>query len=169
MSVNMGSFGAILTGDQTVPDFTWTKIAFDKAEWDTGRRFELHTSCFKAGHDGKYHFAAGVRLLTPTVAWYAVDLMLYKNGRSLCSLTREAPLTRNCFSVALDSRETPQAQFVRGFTPYEIVGGAGDVFEVYIRHDCGEQAYLTLHHADAADGTKLEERHSTYFMGVWHA
>jgi hypothetical protein len=169
VSVNIGSFGVVLTGDLTVPDFTWTKIAFGRAEWDTGGRFDLHTGCFKAERGGKYHFAAGARLLIPTVAWCGVDLMLYKNGEPLRDLTPEAPLTKKYCSIPLDSRSTPRALLVRGFTTGEVIAAEGDVFEVYIRHDCGGRAYLTSHHPDSANGTELENRHPTYFTGVWHA
>jgi hypothetical protein len=126
------------------------------------------TGCFIAERDRKYHFAAGVRLLLPEVAYATVDLMLYKNGEPFFDLTREAPLVKNRRSVVLSSRRTPQVQLARGFTAGEVVARADDVFEVYIRHDCGERAHLTLHHPDAADGTALADLHPTYFMGVWH-
>ena len=168
MSGNIGSFGVILTGDLTVPDFTWTKIAFDKAEWDTSRGFDLREGCFKAEHAGKYHFAAGARLLIPTTTWCGVALMLYKNGEPLRDLTPETPLTKTYCLIPLDSHSTPQALLVRGFTTGEVLAGAGDVFEVYVRHDCGGRAHLTPHHPDPANGTELVNWHPTYFTGMWH-
>ncbi len=167
MGVNMGSFGAILTEDHTVPDVAWTKIVFDEVEWDTGRRFDPRAGYFKAERDGKYFFAAGARLLIPTAAWCSADLMLYKNDEPVRNLTPDAPLRENSYRLALNSRSTPQALLVRGFSTREVVAEAGDVFEVYIRQDCGQEAYLTLRHGEGADGTELEEHHPTYFMGVW--
>jgi hypothetical protein len=60
VSSNVGSFGAILTKEQIVPDFAWTKIVFDEAEWDTGGHFDLRTGSITAERGGKHHFAAGV-------------------------------------------------------------------------------------------------------------
>jgi hypothetical protein len=168
VSVNMGSFGVILTRDQTVPDVAWTKIVFDKVEWDTVGRFDLRAGCFEAERDGKYYFMAGARLLVPRATWCSADLMLYKNGEPLRNLTPDAPLRKDCYSVALNSRSTPQALLTRGFTTHEVIAATGDIFEVYIRHDCGEHAHLSQRHADAADGTKLQERQPTYCIGVWH-
>ncbi len=35
MSINIGSFGARLTRDQTVADGVWTKVVFNEVSWDT--------------------------------------------------------------------------------------------------------------------------------------
>jgi hypothetical protein len=168
VSSNVGSFGAILTREQIVPDFGWTKIVFDEAEWDTGGHLGLRTGSFTAERGGKHHFAAGMRLLIPVVPYCAVELMLYMNGEPRLSLTRETPLARSCCSVLLSSR-THQVELARGFTVCEIVAETGDAFEVYIRHDGGEQAHLTPHYSDAADRSALVDRHPTYFIGVRHA
>jgi hypothetical protein len=84
------------------------------------------------------------------VPYCTVELMLYMNGEPRLSLTRETPLVRSRCSVLLSSR-THQVDLARGFTVCEVVAEAGDAFEVYIRHDCGEQAHLTPHYSDAAD------------------
>ena len=67
MSINIGSFGARLTRDQTVADGVWTKVVFNEVSWDTLGGFDHDTGGYTVGCAGKFHFAAGVRFLAPDV------------------------------------------------------------------------------------------------------
>ncbi len=138
MSINIGSFGARLTRDQTVADGVWTKVVFNEVSWDTLGGFDHDTGDYTVGCAGKFHFAAGVRFLAPDVPNRYVDLLLYKNGEPRDRLTPDGPFTKPD-SVPLASRETPWAEYVRGFSRGEVVGNPGDLFEIYVRHDFGEQ------------------------------
>jgi hypothetical protein len=169
LSVNIGSFRVILTGDQTVPDVAWTKIVFDEVEWDTVGRFDLRAGCFKAERDGRHYFMAGARLLAPTAAWCSDDLMGGKTPDEQ-GLRRASRVEPDRVTILSERSIWGQvAQRLTVLVEHEVVAATGDIFEVYIRHDCGERAYLSRRRADAADDTKLEERHPTYFMGMWHA
>jgi hypothetical protein len=168
MSINIGSFGARLTRDQTVADGVWTKVVFNEVSWDTLGGFDHDTGDYTVGCAGKFHFAAGVRFLAPDVPNRYVDLLLYKNGEPRDNLTPDGPFTKPD-SVSLASEETPWAEYVRGFSRGEVVGGPGDVFEIYVRHDFGERADLTLRHPAPADEHTATDRHPIYFMGLWHA
>ena len=150
MSMNIGSFGARLTRDQTVADGVWTKVAFNEVSWDTTEGFDIDTGGYTVGRAGKLHFATGVRLLAPDVPNRYVDLLLFKNGEPRDRLTPDGPFTKPD-SVPLASRETPWAEYVRGFSRGEVVGNPGDLFEIYVRHDFGERADLTLRYPDPAD------------------
>jgi hypothetical protein len=168
MSINIGSFGARLTRDQTVADGVWTKVVFNEVSWDTLGGFDHDTGDYTVGCAGKFHFAAGVRFLAPDVPNRYVDLLLYKNGEPRDKLTPDGPFTKPD-SVSLASEETPWAEYVRGFSRGEVVGSPGDVFEIYVRHDFGERADLTLRHPAPADEHTATDRHPIYFMGLWHA
>jgi hypothetical protein len=106
MSMNIGSFGARLTRDQTVADGVWTKVAFNEVSWDTTEGFDVDTGGYTVGRAGKLHFATGVRLLAPDVPNRYVDLLLFKNGEPRDRLTPDGPFTKPD-SVPLASRETP--------------------------------------------------------------
>lgn len=168
MSINIGSFGARLTRDQTVADGVWTKVVFNEVSWDTLGGFDHDTGDYTVGCAGKFHFAAGVRFLAPDVPNRYVDLLLYKNGEPRDKLTPDGPFTKPD-SVSLASEETPWAEYVRGFSRGEVVGSPGDIFEIYVRHDFGERADLTLRHPAPADEYTATDRHPIYFMGLWHA
>ena len=168
MSINIGSFGARLTRDQTVADGVWTKVVFNEVSWDTLGGFDHDTGDYTVGCAGKFHFAAGVRFLAPDVPNRYVDLLLYKNGEPRDKLTPDGPFTKPD-SVSLASEETPWAEYVRGSSRGEVVGSPGDVFEIYVRHDFGERADLTLRHPAPADEHTATDRHPIYFMGLWHA
>ena len=167
MSINIGSFGARLTRDQTVADGVWTKVAFNEVSWDTTVGFDIDTLGYTVGRAGKLHFATGVRLLAPDVPNRYVDLLLYKNGEPRERLTPDGPFTKPD-SVPLASRETPWAEYVRGFSRGEVVGNPGDLFEIYVRHDFGERADVALRYPDPADEHTAIDRHPIYFMGMWH-
>ena len=167
-SFGIGSFGARLARDQSVPDSVWVKIYFDEAAWDTTGGFDRETGGYTVGRAGKFHFAAGVRFLAPVRPNRYVDLLLYKNGEPREMLTPDAPFSRPD-SVSLASRETPWAEYVRGSTRREVSGDPGDVFEVYVRHGYGEHADLTARHSGPEDEHAATCRHTTYFMGTWHA
>lgn len=109
-----------------------------------------------------------MRFLAPVRQNRYVDLLLYKNGELRERLTPDTPFSRP-HSASLASRETPWAEYVRGFTRGEMVGGPSDVFEVYVRHAYGERAGLTARHSDPEDVHAATSRHPTYFMGMWHA
>ena len=146
----------------------WTKVVFNEVSWDTLGGFDHDTGDYTVGCAGKFHFAAGVRFLAPDVPNRYVDLLLYKNGEPRDKLTPDGPFTKPD-SVSLASEETPWAEYVRGFSRGEVVGSPGDVFEIYVRHDFGERADLTLRHPAPADEHTATDRHPIYFMGLWHA
>ena len=168
MTINMGSFGARLTRVQVVPDAVWTKVHFDEAVWDTMGGFDPLTGAFTARRNGKLHFAVGVRLLAPPVNHRSVELALNKNGKPRDLLARDAAFSKPD-SVALNSEETPWAEYARGFSRGEVAARAGDVFEVYVRQGFGEPAEMTMRSPEPADGHASADRHPIYFMGVWHA
>lgn len=168
MGTNIGSFGARLTREQRVPDVVLTKVLFDEVDRDTDGGFDTDTGGFTAGRAARFHFAAGARFLAPDVGSRGLDLLLHKNGRPLQILTPDVPFDRPD-SVALDPRETPRAEYVRGFTRGEVVARPGDVFEIYVRQAFGEPAYLTVRHPGSANEDTPDDRHPIYFMGFWHA
>ena len=168
LGVNVGSFGARRIRDQKVADTVWTKVVFDEVDWDTDGGFDTDTGGFTAGRAAKFHFAAGVRFLAPDVPNRCLSLLLHKNGKPLEILTRDQAFNRPD-SVALDSRETPWAEYVRGFTRGEVVARPGDVFEIYVRQEFGGPAYLTVRHPGLAAENVSDDRHPIYFMGLWHA
>src|ERR687893_482744 len=151
MSMNIGSFGARLTRDQTVADGGGTKGAFKEISWETTEGVDIDTGGYTVERAGKIHFATGVRLLAPDVPNRYVDLLLFKNGEPQDRLTPDGPFTKPD-SVPLASRETPCAEYVRGFSRGEVVSNPGNLFEIYVRHDFGERADLTLRYPDPADG-----------------
>lgn len=168
MGDSIGSFGAKRVRDQRVPDTIWTKVGFDEVDWDTGGGFDASTGGFMAMRGARFHFAAGVGFLVPAVTNRYIDLLLYKNGKPLERLTPAQAFNRPD-SVKLSSRETPWAEYVRGFTRGEVVAHPGDFFEIYVRQEFGEPAYLTMRHPGSADEYVSDDRHPIYFMGFWHA
>jgi hypothetical protein len=169
LGVNIGSFGARHIREQRIPDAVWTRVGFDKVDWDTTGGFDTSTGGFTAARTAKFHLAAGVRFLVPPVNNRYIDLLLHKNGKPLEILTPAQAFNRSD-SVALGSRETPWAEYVRGFTRGEVGARPGDVFEIYVRQEFGEPAYLSARHPGSADEENVsDDRHPTYFMGFWHA
>jgi hypothetical protein len=168
LGVSIGSFGARRIRDQRVADAVWTRVVFDEVDWDTDGGFDTDTGGFTAGRAAKFHFAAGVRLLAPDVNSRHVDLLLHKNGRPLDMLTPDRAFNKPA-SVALDSQETPWAEYARGFTRGEVVACPGDVFAIYVRQEFGEPAYLSARQPGPADENVSDDRHTIYFMGLWHA
>ena len=168
MGIGIGSFGARRIRDQEVADAVWTKVVFDEVDWDTDGGFDTVTGGFTVERAAKFHFAAGVRFLAPDVKNRYVDLLLHKNGKPLEMLTRDRAFNRpDC--VALDPRETPWAEYVRGFTSGEVAARPGDVFEIHVRQEFGEPACLTARDPGSADGDAPGERHPIFFSGLWHA
>lgn len=106
--------------------------------------------------------------LAPDVKSRHVDLLLHKNGRAVDMLTPDRAFDKPD-SVALGSRETPWAEYARGFTRGEVVAHPGDLFEIYVRQEFGDLAYLTMRHPGSADENMSDDRHPIYFMGFWHA
>jgi hypothetical protein len=167
MGMHIGSFGSRLTREQRVPDAVWTKVIFDKVDWDTGGGFDVATGGFVVGQKAKFSLSAGVRLLAPDVPSRYVELMLCRSGKPIDMLTREGPF-RSPDSVVLDSRATPWAEYERGITRGEIIAFPGDVLEIYVRHSFGEPAHLTMRHVCATGKDTPGYRHPIYFMGLWH-
>jgi hypothetical protein len=79
-------------------------------------------------------------------------------------LTPDGPFTKPD-SVSIASRETPWAEYVRGFSRGEVVGNPGDLFEIHVRHDFGERAALTLRYPEPENEHTAAHRHPIYFMG----
>jgi hypothetical protein len=167
MGMHIGSFGSRLTREQRVPDAVWTKVIFDKVDWDTGGGFDVATGGFVVGQKAKFSLSAGVRLLAPDVPSRYVELMLCRSGKPIDMLTRDGPF-RSPDSVVLDSRATPWAEYERGITRGEIIAFPGDVLEIYVRHSFGEPAHLTMRHVCATGKDTPGYRHPIYFMGLWH-
>ena len=167
MGMHIGSFGSRLTREQRGPDAVWTKVIFDKVDWDTGGGFDVATGGFVVGQRAKFSLSAGVRLLAPDVPTRYVELMLCKSGKPIDMLTRDRPF-RSPDSVALDSQATPWAEYERGITRGEIIAFPGDVLEIYVRHSFGEPAHLTMRHVGATDKDTPDNRCPIYFMGLWH-
>jgi hypothetical protein len=59
--------------------------------------------------------------------------------------------------------------YVRGFTRSEVIARPGDLFEIDVRQEFGEPAYLPARHPGSADENVSDDRYPIYFMGLWHA
>jgi hypothetical protein len=67
MLINIGSFGSRLTWEQRVPDAVWTKVTFDKVDWDISGGFDVSAGAFVVGQRARFRLSAGLRLLAPDV------------------------------------------------------------------------------------------------------
>ena len=59
---NTPSFSVDLSANQSIEDSTWTKITFDREQWDTDSAFASNKFTVPSGEDGKYLFCAGTRV-----------------------------------------------------------------------------------------------------------
>jgi len=73
------SFSAILSGDFTLANASWTKITFDSEQWDTDSAFASNKFTVPAGEGGKYFFITNMGLSQIDDAKMFV-IKFYKNG-----------------------------------------------------------------------------------------
>lgn len=97
-----------------------------------------------------------------------VELQLCKSGKPIGMLTRNRAFHLPDL-VAPASRATLRAEYGRGRIRGEVVAHPGDVSVIRVRHSLGEPAYLRMRHAGATDKDAPDDRHPSYFMGLWHA
>jgi len=82
---NTPSFSAYrASGEQSVPNATWTKIEFPNEHWDTDSAFDTTNDKFivPAGEGGKYLFNYAARMESLDAGEHGL-LALYKNGSVL--------------------------------------------------------------------------------------
>lgn len=162
----IGSFGTRLSHDHPVPSEEWTKVPFDEVLWDTGGVFDRRHGAFVAPRNMTCEFMAGGHIVIPyAVALVRFDFALYKNG-SLEVEGEGGPsgYTQDRF------RTGPTAQG-RDFTPGVVSARAGDVFEVYVRHDVGAEVLLSGKDPfGPEDGApQLVAPTANFFMGMYEA
>ncbi len=59
---NTPSFSVDLSANQSIANSTWTKITFDREQWDTDSAFASNKFTVPSGEAGKYLFCAGTRI-----------------------------------------------------------------------------------------------------------
>ena len=122
---NTPSFSVTLSGDQSIPTSSWTKLTFDTEYWDTDSAFATNKFTVPSGEGGKYYFGYTTRIQNLDDQEVA-SIKLYKNGSQADG---ERSLGIN-YSPA-----TNKGISVSGFYIDEAV--ATDYFEVYAYHTEG--------------------------------
>ncbi|MBN88009.1 hypothetical protein CMO95_00200 [Candidatus Woesearchaeota archaeon] len=117
---NTPSFFVTLSGDQSIPDQTWTKITFDTETWDTDSAFASNKFTVPSGEAGKYYIAAKTALDSIDDNELAA-ISIYKNGSQIGTTQFEAR-----------SPGTNKAQFLVVNTILDL--SASDYLEVYALH-----------------------------------
>ena len=130
---NTPSFGAILSGDQSIATSTWTKVALDTEWWDTDSAFDITTNVGRftvpADKDGKYVFHYGTFIGNIDLG-ESVILSLAKNDSSTSGLVgfgqvREYPGATNdhIYSTASVILDLDATDFIE-FWLYQTEGSA---------------------------------------------
>ena len=122
---NTPSFSVTLSGDQSIPTSSWTKLTFNTEYWDTDSAFASNKFTVPSGEGGKYYFGYTTRIQNLDDQEVA-SIKLYKNGSQADG---ERSLGIN-YSPA-----TNKGISVSGFYIDEAV--ATDYFEVYAYHTEG--------------------------------
>jgi hypothetical protein len=158
----IGAFGARLTRDVLVPSDEWTKIPFDEVLWDTGGLFDPRYGAFVVDHDMFCSFMAGVRfLIIARVGLVRLDLAIYKNGAPEVVDEGEGS------SVTQERHMTAPTVRGRSFQRPALRATTGDVFEVYVRHDVGDETPLSIKDPSLPDQRELEAPTANFVMGMY--
>tara|TARA_R100000315_G_scaffold24656_1_gene9376 strand:+ start:24 stop:506 length:483 start_codon:yes stop_codon:yes gene_type:complete len=131
-TLNTPAFAASKTSDQTVSDYTFTKVTFEQEDVDTDGAYASSTFTCPADKPGLYAFSAEV-FISASQDIGAIELELYKtpSGGSAASVaaTEGTDITG---SEAL-------ASYFATINHIEPMA-AGDAMEVYIRCDVANNA-----------------------------
>ena len=114
---NTPAFLVTLSGDQSIPGDTYTKITWDTETFDTAGNFASNK--FTPTTSGYYQFNASCRFGTNDDSNF-IGLAIYKNG----SAVKEG-------SMVSRTQQTAQV------TAIVEANGSGDYFETYFYHDNG--------------------------------
>ena len=114
---NTPAFQVTLSGDQSIPGDTYTKITWDTETFDTAGNFASNK--FTPTTSGYYQFNGSCRFGTNDDSNF-IGLAIYKNG----SAVKEG-------SMVSRTQQTAQV------TAIVEANGSGDYFETYFYHDNG--------------------------------
>jgi hypothetical protein len=160
---SVGSFAARLSYDYAVPSDVWTKVRFNEVLWDTAGWFDSQHSAFVAERSMVGDFSAGGHILIPyAVALVSLDIALYKNGiPEVISEGGPSGYTQERFRMG------PSA-IGRSFrAPNGVSGRIGDVFEIYVRHNVGDEVTLSGKDLHLGDNAELAAPTAIFFMGMY--
>jgi hypothetical protein len=158
----IGSFGARLTHDHSVPSDEWVKIPFNEVPWDTAGWFDPEHGAFVAESTISCDFLAGGGIVVrEAVNMVRLGFAIYKNGVPEVvneGLPSGYPALRYRVPIGLGTA-------VR--TERMINARPGDVFELYVRHDVGIEVPLGGTFVPEDEDPQLSPTTVAYFMGIY--
>jgi hypothetical protein len=160
---SIGSFAARLTYDYAVPSDVWTKIRFNEVLWDTAGWFDSQHGAFVAERSMTGDFSAGGHIMIPyAVSRVSLDIALLKNGiPEVVSEGGPSGYTQERFRIG------PSAMGRSFRTPNPVSGRTGDMFEIYVRHNVGDEVVLSGKDMLLSDNAELSAPTAIFFMGMY--